>query len=161
MVGIINKIWGVMTQADKDSWIARAAASQISTFNAMTGFSLDNQSNAIGPTKNEGDAVVQPGTDITLNSATAGNNRIDIDVQTDAIETDAYAYAAISEIGSTVPANLLQIASSISITAIGSYIMEITGLPPGTYEVTVGAVTNTGGALINSDVATGLVVTGV
>ncbi len=161
MVALVNKIWATMDETDKDSWASRAAANNISLFNAMTGFNMNLQTDGFTPTKNEGDTPTVPTTSIDTASAVGGANKIDFTVNTFAVEAGAYCVIALDE-GTTAPGlNILKMIGAFSIADSVENLLTITGLDPGVYSLTAFLISDDGGVAATGDNAPSITVTGI
>lgn len=161
MMTILNAVWATMDTTDRDSWTARAAAGNYSTFNAFTSFNLLDQSDNIPPTKNEGDTPTTPTAVVDTLSGTGGSNRIDFQADADVTEAGGRLVIALIEGASAPGKDLLRLVGQRDVSSTAAGTVEVTGLEPGTYSASAWIITEDGGEEATATDDTSIVVTGV
>ncbi len=160
MLAVCNTIWQSMTQLEKDDWQGLAAATNISTFNAFTGYNLDRQTGSEAPVVTADVTGVAPAEPDSI-TAVGGANRVDFTSVLLTAVPGTYALITLEERVSPPGANYALIVAAKNLETTANWDVAVTDLPPGVYSATLWTFSDTGlegGITVNQ---TAFTVTGV
>lgn len=160
MVSVVNKIWQSMTDVEQNSWLGLAAATNVSSFNAFTGFNLDLQTAGEAPVT-EADIVAVLPSGIDTGAASPGNNRIEFDSAAFATAAGTYSLVSLTEGGAAPGKDFARIVGYADNSSNAVTVITVTDLPAGTYSATIWQISDTGGVAAAVADILGIVVTGV
>lgn len=147
LMGVMSTWWAALSSTNKDSWIATAAAKNISPFNEFLSYNLIRAESNTAPTGQLAATPVAPTGALTSWTATGGLGKITISITpTTTMAASDLLVVGLSIISNTDAQNYGHVVTGRTDGGVTNFAKEIVGLAAGTYYLSADLLSATGGA---------------